>query len=136
MGVGNTYGEKDANPRKNDICRGERLKARVDTGRKKNTELRRAYGISAGAEDRVNGVESIDNRFEPLEQLGITIPESVEREGLFLEYSEDRIQRPASIDGGSHWVIAEILAGSFGVLVQGSVEEGFEVGGGGGGISR
>ena len=62
-------------------------------------------------------MESIDNRCEPLEQIGIAIPESVEREGLLLKYSENRIQRLASIDDGSHWAIAEILAGSFGVLV-------------------
>lgn len=80
-------------------------------------------------------MESIDNRYEPLKQLGIIIPKSVERERLLLEYSENRIQRPASIDDGSHWVIAEILASSFGVLVQGSVEEDFEVGGSRGGIS-
>jgi hypothetical protein len=73
-------------------------------------------------------MQLIDNRPEPLDQLGITIPKFIKRVGLLLEYSKNLIRRLASIDGGSQWVVAEILTSAFGVLGQGSVEEGFEVG--------
>jgi len=84
----------------------------------------------ASAEDCVgrDSMQPIDNRPEPFDQVGITIPEFIKRLGLHLEYSKNRIRRPASIDGGSQWVVAEILSSAFGILVQGCVEEGFEVG--------
>ena len=79
-------------------------------------------------------MQPIDNRPEPLDQLGIAIPEFIKGLGLRLEYSQDRIRRPTSIDGGSQWVIAKILSSAFGIVVQSCVEEGFEGGQRGGRI--
>ena len=73
-------------------------------------------------------MQPIDNRPEPLDQLGIAIPKFIERLRLRLEYSENVIRRLASIDGGSQWVVAEILSSAFGILFQSCVEEGFEGG--------
>jgi len=73
-------------------------------------------------------MQPIDNRPEPLDQLGVAIPEFIERLGLRLENSENVIRRLAFIDGGSQWVVAEILSCAFGVLGQGCLEEGFEAG--------
>ena len=73
-------------------------------------------------------MQPTDNRPEPLDQLGIAIPEFVECLGLRLEYSENVIRRLAFIDGGSQWVVAEILSSAFGILVQSCVEDGFEGG--------
>jgi len=73
-------------------------------------------------------VQPIDNGLEPLDQLGIAIPEFIKGAGLRLEYSEDVIWRLASIDGGSQLVVAEILSCAFEVLGQGYLEEGFEGG--------
>ena len=79
-------------------------------------------------------MQPIDNRPEPFDQLGITIPEFIERLGLRLEYSKNRIRRLASIEGGSQWVVAEILSSVSGILVQSYGEEGFEGGRKGGRI--
>ena len=73
-------------------------------------------------------MQPIDNRPEPLDQIGITIPEFIQRLGLLLEYNKNPIRRVTSIDGGSQWVIAEVLTSASGILGQGCVEEGFEVG--------
>jgi len=73
-------------------------------------------------------MQPIDNRLEPLDQLGIAIPEFIKGPGLRLEYSKNVIRRLASIDGGSQWVVAEILSSAFGILVQGYFEEGLEGG--------
>jgi len=73
-------------------------------------------------------VQPIDDRPEPLDQLGIAIPESIEGLGLRLEYSKNVIRRPTSIDGGSQWMVAEILSSASGILDQGYVEEGLEAG--------
>ena len=73
-------------------------------------------------------MQPIDNRPEPFDQLGITIPEFIKGLGLRLEYGENVIRRLASIDGGSQWVVAEILSSAFGILGQGYVKEGFEGG--------
>ena len=73
-------------------------------------------------------MQPIYNRPEPLDQLGIAIPEFIESLGLRLEYRENRLRRPASIDGGSQRVVAEIMSSAFGILGRGCVEEGFEVG--------
>jgi len=67
-------------------------------------------------------VQPIDNRPEPLDQLQITISEFVKCMGLRLEYSENLIRRSISIDGGSQWVVTEILSSAFGILVQGCVD--------------
>jgi len=73
-------------------------------------------------------MQPIDNRLEPLNQLGIAIPEFIKGLGLRLEYSENVIRRLASIDCGSQWVVAEILSCAFDVLGQSYLEEGFEGG--------
>jgi len=73
-------------------------------------------------------VQHIDNGPEPLDQLGIAIPEFIKGLGLRLEYSKNVIRRLACIDGGSQWVVAKILSSAFGILGQGYLEEGFEGG--------
>ena len=73
-------------------------------------------------------MQPIDNRRERLDQLWITIPELIKGLGLHLEYSEDGIWRLASIDLGSQRVAAEILSSALGVLGQGYVEQGLELG--------
>ena len=77
-------------------------------------------------------MQPFDNRSKPLDQLGIAIPEFIERLGLLLKYAKNLIRRVASIDGGSQWVVAKILSGALGILGQGFLEEGFEVGSWGG----
>jgi len=79
-----------------------------------------------------DGVQSIDNGCEPLDQLGVTIFEFFERLGLFSEYSKDRLWRIASVDHGGKWVVAEILSSIFCILSQGSIEGCLKVEGGGG----
>ena len=88
------------------------------------------YETGASAEGCVgqDSMQPIDNRPEPLDQLVITIPEFIKRLGLCLEYRHNLIWRLASIDGSSQWVIAEILTSASGILGQGCVEEGFEIG--------
>ena len=73
-------------------------------------------------------MQPIDNRREQVDQLGITIPELIKGLGLRLEYSENRIGRLASIDLSSQRVAAEILSSALGILDQGCVKEGLEVG--------
>jgi len=89
-----------------------------------------AYEAGTSTEDCVgrDSMQPIDKRPERLDQLGITVPELIKGLGLRLEYSENRIRRLASIDVGSQWVVSEILSSAFGILGQGGVEEGFEVG--------
>ena len=88
------------------------------------------YKTGAGAGDCVSrdSMQPFDKRPEPLDQLGVTVSKFIKRLGLRLEYSKNRIWRVASIDGGSQWVVAEILTCAFGILGQRCVEEGFEVG--------
>ena len=73
-------------------------------------------------------MQPIDNRRERLDQLGITIPELIKGLRLRFEYSENRIWRLAFIDLGSQRVAAEILSSALGILSQGCVEKGLEVG--------
>ena len=77
-------------------------------------------------------MQCIDNGCKPLDQLQIAIPEFIKSPGLLVEYCEDGIRRLASINDGGQGVVAKILSGAFGVLVQGGIKEGFEVGGSGG----
>jgi hypothetical protein len=77
------------------------------------------------------GMQDLDDRFEPLEQFDIALPEFVKRSGLFLKYGNDRIRVVATIDLGSKWVVAEIFASLLGVLRQGCVENRLEVRGSG-----
>jgi len=88
------------------------------------------YETGPGTEDCVgqDSMQPIDNRPERLDQLGITIPELIKRLGLLLENSENGIGRLASIDLGSQRVAAEILSCALGILGQGYVKEGLEVG--------
>jgi hypothetical protein len=79
-------------------------------------------------------VQPIDNGCEPLDQLWIAIPEFIKFLGLLFEYSEDRIRRLASIEDSREFMIAEIFTSAFGVLFQGRIEEGFEIGWSGGSI--
>jgi len=73
-------------------------------------------------------MQPIDNGLEPLDQLGIAIPEFIKGLGLRLEYSENIVRRLASIDCSSQWVVAEILSCAFDVFGQGYLKEGFEGG--------
>ena len=79
-------------------------------------------------------MQPVDNGCEPLDQLWIAIPEFIKCLGLLFEYSEDRIRRLASIEHSGEFMIAEILTSAFGVLFQGRIEEGFEIGWSGGSI--
>jgi len=47
------------------------------------------------------GIQHFDDRFEPLEQFGIALPEFVKLSGLFLEYVKDRIGAVTTIELGS-----------------------------------
>jgi hypothetical protein len=80
-------------------------------------------------------MQDLNDRFEPLEQFDIALPEFVEHSGLFLEYGNDRIRVVATIDLGSKWVVAEIFASLLGVLCQGGIENRLEVIGSGSCIS-
>ena len=73
-------------------------------------------------------MQPVDNGCEPLDQLWIAIPEFIKCLGLLFEYSEDRIWRLAFIEHSCEFMIAEILTSPFGVLFQGRIEEGFEIG--------
>ena len=125
-----THGEKDTNPRKNKLCRGKGLEIMVKSLWLRNTELDWTYETGAGADDCVgrDSVQPIDNRRERLDQLEITIPELTKGLGLRFEYSENGIGRLAFIDLGSQRVAEEILSSALGILSQGYVEEGLEVG--------
>ena len=96
----------------------------------RDTKVDWTYETGAGAEDCVgrDSMQPIDNRRERLDQLWITIPELIKVLGLHFEYSENGIWRLTSIDLGSQRVAAEILSSALGILGQGYVEEGLEVG--------
>jgi hypothetical protein len=79
-------------------------------------------------------VQPVDNGCEPLDQPWIAIPEFIKFLGFLFEYSEDQIRRLTSIDDSREFMIVEILTGAFGVLFQGRIEEGFEIGWSGGSI--
>ena len=72
-------------------------------------------------------MQLVNNWRKPFDQLGVAIPKFIERPGLLSEYGEDRIRRIASIDEGGQRVVAEVLPCALLVLVQGCVEDGFEV---------
>jgi len=65
---------------------------------------------------------------KPCDQLRIVVSEIVKFLGLFFEYRNDLIDRIASIDLGGEWVVAEIIPRLSGVLGQGVIEDGFELG--------
>ena len=96
------------------------------------------YETTAVAEDWVGreSMQHIDDRSKPLEQFGIAVLEFIKRPGLFLEYIEDRIGALATIDPVGEWMVAEIFPSLLGVLGQGNVENGLEVGGRGGCIGN
>ena len=75
------------------------------------------------------GMQHFNNRSEPLDQFSIALPKFVKDLCLFFEYNKDRIGAVAAIDLGGEWVIAKIFASFLGVLLQGSIENGLEVGG-------
>ena len=68
-----------------------------------NNKCCKIYTASAVAKDFVgrDGVQYLDDRFEPLEQLGIALPEFVKPSGLLLEYVKDRIGAVTAIELGS-----------------------------------
>ena len=73
-------------------------------------------------------MQHFNNRVEPLEQFGIVLPEFVKGLCLFLEYIKYRISAVTAIDLVGEWVTAKIFASFLGVLRQGSIENGLEVG--------
>lgn len=73
------------------------------------------------------GMQDLDNRFEPLEQFDIAVPEFVKCSGLLLEYCNNRIRVIATIDLGSEWVVAEVFAGLLCVLRQGGIKNRLKV---------
>ena len=74
-------------------------------------------------------MQHINERFEPLEQFGIALPEFVKRQRLFLEDIKDRIGAIAAVDSVSEWVVTENFPSLLSVLGQGSIENGLKVGG-------
>lgn len=68
-----------------------------------NNECCGIYTASAVAKDFVGreGMQYLDDRFEPLEQFGIVLPEFVKLSGLFSEYVKDRIGAVTTIKLGS-----------------------------------
>jgi hypothetical protein len=81
------------------------------------------YETTAVAKDWVGreGVQHIDDRFEPLEQFSIAIPEFIKRPGLFLEYIKDRIGAFAAMDPVGEGMVAEIFPSLLAVVRQGSI---------------
>lgn len=73
------------------------------------------------------GMQDLNDRFEPPEQFDIALPKFVKRCGLLLEYGNDRIRVIAAIDLGSKWVVTEIFASLLGVLRQGGIENRIKV---------
>jgi len=65
---------------------------------------------------------------KPLYQFSIAVLEFVKCLSLFFEYSEEGVGGVAALNLGGEWVAAEIMPGLFDVFVQGSTEEGVEVG--------
>jgi len=72
-----------------------------------------------------------DDGVEPLEQIGIALPEFIKLSGLFLEYVKDRIRAVTAIDSGSKRMVAEIFPSFLGVVLQGGFENRREDGGSG-----
>lgn len=96
------------------------------------------YETTAVTKDWVggDGMQHIDDRCEPFEQLGIAVFEFIKCLGLGSEYMEDRIGAVAAINPVGEIVVAEIFPSLLGVLRQGSVEEGLKVGGREGHVGR
>ncbi len=65
---------------------------------------------------------------KPCDQLRIVVSEIVKFLGLFFEYCNNLIEWIASIDLGGEWVVVEIIPRHIGVLGQGVIEDGFEIG--------
>jgi hypothetical protein len=80
-------------------------------------------------------MQPIDYGSEPVDQFSVTIPEHIKRLGLLLEYGQNRFRGAAVIDHGGEGMIAQVSAGLFGVLSQGSIEEDLEGGESGGRIT-
>ena len=74
-----------------------------------------------------DGMQHINDRFQPLEQFGIALPEFVKRLCLLLEYVKDRLGVVTAINLGGEGVIAEIFPGSVCVLRQGGIENRLKV---------
>ena len=87
------------------------------------------YEATTVPEDWVarEGMQHIDDRYQPLEQFSIAFPKFIKRPGLFLEYIKDRIRAIAAIDPVGEWVIAEIFPSLLGILGQGRIENSLEV---------
>jgi hypothetical protein len=77
-------------------------------------------------------MQHINDRSEPLEQLGIALPEFVKRLCLFLEYDKDRLGVVTAIDLRGERVIAEIFPSSLCVFRQGGIKDYLKVRGSGG----
>jgi hypothetical protein len=68
-----------------------------------NKKRCKIYTASAVAKDIVgrDGMQYLDDGFEPLEQFCIALPEFVKLSGLFSEYVKDRIGAVTTIELGS-----------------------------------
>jgi len=82
---------------------------------KKRWGTDKTTGVAKNGVSR-EGMQHIDDRFEPLEQIGIAVLKSTKRSRLFLKYIKDRIGAVATIDLVSEWVVAEIFPSLLGVL--------------------
>ena len=65
-----------------------------------NNKFCAIYTAGAVAKDFVGreGMQYLDDRFEPLEQLGIALPEFVKLARLFSKYVKDRIRAVTTIE--------------------------------------
>jgi hypothetical protein len=96
----------------------------------RQTNFAGTYKANNVAKDRAGrqGIQATDDRLDALDQFGIAISEVIKCSGLPLDYSKDRFSGFARIDLRGEWVLAEIFLRSFGILGQGGVEDGLEVG--------
>jgi hypothetical protein len=80
-------------------------------------------------------VQIIHQWHEPLDQLGIAIPEVIKCLSLLLKYRKDGLGGIAAIDLRGEGVTEEILPSLSCILGQSRIEDGFEVRGSGGSIT-
>ena len=73
-------------------------------------------------------MQETNDGLKACDQLRIVVSEIVKFLGLFLEYRNDLIEWIASIDLGGELMVAEIISRHIGVLGQGLIEDGFELG--------
>jgi hypothetical protein len=79
-------------------------------------------------------VYASDDGLKPLDQSVISGLEFVKFLGLFFKYHQEGIGSVTSINLVCEWMIAEVVPSLLGVLGQGSIKQGLEIGGSGSGV--